>query len=163
MEYVTDVGTAMEMAQGEWAQLAPEAFDTKTQTQATVDGAVETMTTASTQAKQQILERLSQTTTRFGALVTGLDGLNATGRSADSMRAACRDLNTNVSKLEASLNEAFADLDREITELGAEVSDVVAQYGAQFQKAGDLVEDGRGKWMKYLQQVQETHDNSISY
>lgn len=163
MEYVTDYDGAMDLAQGDWAQLAPEAIDTKTQTQATVDNAVETMTSASTEAKQQIIDRLSQTTTRFTGFVARLDGLNATGKSADAMRAACSDLNQNVSKLEVSLNEAFADLDREITELGAEVSDVVAQYGTQFEKAGDLVEDGRGKWMKYVQQVQETHDNSISY
>ncbi len=163
MEYVTDYDAAMNLAQGDWARLAPAVIDTKDQTQQIADGAVETMTQASSEAKQQILDRLTETRSMFTKMVGSLDGLKATGRSADSMRSACRDLNTNVERLETALNEAFADLDREITELGGEVRDVVSQYGAQFQKAGDLVEDGRTKWMKYVEQVQDVHDNAISY
>ena len=163
MEYVTDYDSAMGLAQGSWAQLLPESIDTQTQTQQTVDGAVETMTTASANAKQQIIERLSTTTDKYRTMADNLEGLNATGKSADAMRLACRDLSTNVGKLEVSLNEAFGDLDREITELGAEVSDVVAQFGVQFLQAGDLVEDGRTKWVDYVETVAETHDTMISY
>lgn len=162
-EYVTDYDGAMNLAQGEWSQLQGEAMDTKAQTQQIVDNSVETMSNASAQAKQQIMDRLNQCTRRFVSLPTALDGLNATGKSADAMRAACRDLSTNVEKLEVSLNDAFEDLDREIVELGAEVSDVVQQFGTQFQNAGDMVEDGRAKWVDYVSAVQEVHDQAITY
>lgn len=162
-EYVTDYDAAMTLAQGDWAQLQPAALDTKDQTQRIVDEAVDTMATASANAKQQITERLSDTTARFTTMVDSLDGLNATGKSADAMRAATRDLTTNVGKLEVALNDAFAELDQEINELGAEVSDVVAQFGTQFQAAGDQVEGGRAVWVDYLGQVQDVHDQSISY
>lgn len=163
MEYVTDYDSAMGLAQGEWAQLLPESIDTRDQTQSIVDGAVDTMTTASANAKQQIIDRLSVTTQKYKVMASNLDGLNATGKSADAMRAACHDLTTSVEKLEVALNDSFADLDREITELGAEVSDVVRQFGTQFQTAGDLVEDGRTKWVNYVQTVADTHDTMISY
>lgn len=162
-EYVTDVATAMDLAQGPWAKLLPEAIDTKDQTQRTVDNAVETMTSASAQAKADIINRLSVTAQLFGDLPNRLETLRATGRSADAMRTACRDLSGNVERLETALNEAFEDLDREITELGAEVSDIVAQFGAQFQAAGDLVEDGRTKWVEYVSTVQDVHDTMITY
>ena len=163
MEYVTDYAEGMALATGDWARLSPAVIDTKDRTQTIADQSVETMTQASSEAKQQILDQLTETRTLFTGFLGRLDGLKATGRSADSMRAACRDLNDNCERLETALNDAFADLDREITELGGEVRDVVAQYGTQFAKAGELVEDGRTKWMKYVEQVQDVHDNSISY
>jgi vacuolar-type H+-ATPase subunit I/STV1 len=162
-EYVTDYDGAMNLARGEWAQLLPEAIDTKDQTQQIVDTSVETMSNASAQAKQQIMDRLQACTQRFVTLRGSLDGLNATGQSAEAMRNACGDLSANVERLETALNEAFEELDREIVELGAEVSDVVRQFGTQFQQAGDLIEDGRTKWISYVDKVQEVHDTMITY
>ncbi|MEL6985966.1 MAG: hypothetical protein AAFO29_26280, partial [Actinomycetota bacterium] len=134
MEYVTDYDAAMGLAQGDWAKLAPTVIETRDLTQRTADTAVETMTQASSEAKQQILDQLNVTRTLFNQTIVAFDGLKATGRSADSMRAACNDLNSNCEKLETALNEAFGDLDREIVQLGGEVRDVVAQYGQQFAK-----------------------------
>lgn len=162
-EYVTDIDAALGIAEGDWKQLAPMAAETKARTGSIAADAVGQMQEASARAKNDIRTALTDATNRFEMCTKGLDGLNATGRSADNMRVASADLTAKVGQLNEALSQAFEELDREIVELGGEVQAVVDEFGAEFDKAGNVSEENRTAFVGYLEAQRDLYDNGLQY
>lgn len=122
----------------------------------TVDGAVGTLQTETTNAQNICIESIESMKAEMGVTLSILEGAEYVGQNAETARQAGADIDQRCAQAVADMTEAFGTFRTQITSLGEELTAIAQgydQYAAQTAESGESMSQAIAQQRENLEQA----------